>query len=60
VPLGMKVNRRASRFAHDVNHCISKSLVQKALSLQRALALENLTNIRERSNDEFYAQVLRR
>ena len=45
-----KINRRASRFAKDVNHCISKSLVQKALVLQKALSLEDLTNIRERSN----------
>ena len=45
-----KVHRRASRFAKDVNHCISKSLVQKALVLQKALSLEDLTNIRERSH----------
>lgn len=43
-----KIRRRASRFAKDVNHCISKSLVQKALFLKKALALEDLTNIRER------------
>lgn len=45
-----KINRRASRFAKDVNHVISKSLVQKALVLQKALSLEDLRGIRERSN----------
>ena len=45
-----RINRRASRFAKGVNHVISKSLIQKALSLKKALALEDLTNIRERSN----------
>ena len=44
-----KINRRASRFAKDVNHCISKSLVQKAFVLQKALSLEDLSGIRERS-----------
>ena len=45
-----KINRRASRFAKDVNHVISKSLVQKALVSQKALSLEDLSGIRERSN----------
>lgn len=45
-----KINRRASRFSRDVNHCISKSLVQKAYVLKKALALEDLTNIRERAS----------
>jgi len=45
-----KINRRASRFSKDINHCISKSLVRKAFVLQKALSLEDLTNIRERSN----------
>ena len=44
-----KINRRASRFAKDVNHVISKSLVLKASVLQKALALEDLTHIRERA-----------
>ena len=44
-----KINRRASRFSHDVNHCISKSLVAKALFLKKALSLEDLSGIRERS-----------
>ena len=45
-----KINRRASRFAKDVNHCIAKSLVQKALSSRKALAIEDLSGIRERAN----------
>ena len=45
-----KISRRASRFSRDVNHCISKSLVQTALSAKKALALEDLTGIRERAN----------
>jgi len=45
-----KVRRRQSRYVADVNHCIAKSIVQKAHSLRKALALETLTGIRERSN----------
>ncbi len=45
-----KIGRRVSRFTKDVNHCISKSLVQKASLAKKALALEDLTGIRERSN----------
>ena len=45
-----KVRRRQSRYVADVNHCISKAIVAKALSLKKALALEILTGIRERSN----------
>ncbi len=45
-----KINRRASRFVRNVNHCISKSLVQKASVLRKALSLEDLTGIRERAS----------
>ncbi len=45
-----KINRRASRYSHDVNHVISKSLVSTAYRLRKALALEDLTNIRERAS----------
>ncbi len=41
--------RRESRYQRDVNHCISKDLVQKALVGQKALAIENLRGIRERT-----------
>ena len=36
------------RFQRDVNHCISKTLVKKAAISCKALALEDLTGIRER------------
>jgi putative transposase len=41
--------RRESRYQRDVNHCISKHLVQKALVGQKALAIEELSGIRERT-----------
>ncbi len=45
-----KINRRSSRYSKDVNHVISKKIVNTAYILQKALALESLTGIRERSN----------
>lgn len=45
-----KMSRKASRFSRHVNHVISKQLVHSALSSRKALALEDLTNIRERAN----------
>lgn len=39
---------RERRFQKDVNHCISKALVKKAAVSCKALALEDLTGIRER------------
>ncbi|HKW21352.1 MAG TPA: transposase, partial [Ktedonobacterales bacterium] len=39
---------RERRFQKDVNHCISKALVRKAVVLCKALALEDLSGIRER------------
>ncbi|HEU5349050.1 MAG TPA: transposase [Ktedonobacterales bacterium] len=39
---------RERRFQKDVNHCISKALVQKAVVSCKALALEDLSGIRER------------
>ncbi len=39
--------RRESRYQRNVNHCISKPLVQKALVGQKALAIEDLSGIRE-------------
>jgi len=44
-----KTSARQSRFVRDVNHCISKQLVATALRLQKALALEDLSGIRERA-----------
>ncbi len=40
--------RREARFQKDVNHCISKKLVAKARTARKALAVEDLTKIRER------------
>ena len=40
--------RRESRYQRNVNHCISKHTVQKALVGQRAIAIEDLAGIRER------------
>jgi len=40
--------RRETRFQRDVNHCISKQLVEKARTTRKAIALEDLTKIRER------------
>ena len=39
---------KESRFQKDVNHCISKTLVAKAAITRKALALEDLTGIRDR------------
>ena len=40
--------KREKRFVNDVNHCLSKQLVKKAERTERGIALENLTNIRDR------------
>ena len=45
-----KVSRKASRFSKWVNHTISKAIVQTALSSRKAIALEDLTGIRERGS----------
>jgi IS605 OrfB family transposase len=37
------------RFARDVNHCISKTLVSTAKGTSRGIALENVTHIRSRA-----------
>ena len=43
-----KRRRKESRFARDVNHCISKKLVAKAQGTDRGIALEDLKGIRDR------------
>jgi putative transposase len=43
-----KVSGRERRFQKDTNHRISKALVKKAVQSCKALALEDLTGIRER------------
>lgn len=39
---------RQRRFQKDTNHCISKQLVAKAKDTKRAIALEDLSGIRQR------------
>ncbi|MBR6711959.1 MAG: transposase [Selenomonadaceae bacterium] len=41
--------RKESRFATNVNHCISKRLVEVAKGTQRAIVLEDLKGIRQRA-----------
>jgi putative transposase len=43
-----KRQRQESRFARDVNHCLSKKLVAKAEGTNRGIALEDLKGIRSR------------
>jgi len=43
-----KRRRKEMRFAKDVNHCIAKTLVQRAKDTARGIALEDLTGIRKR------------
>lgn len=43
-----RLSGKESRFAKNVNHCISKKLVVKAKDTNRAIALEDLQGIRER------------
>ncbi len=44
-----KISKRESRFQKDQNHCISKTLVAKASQSCKAIALEDLTGINERT-----------
>lgn len=44
-----KRRRKESRFARDVNHCISKRVVAKAIRHRLGIALEDLQGIRERT-----------
>jgi IS605 OrfB family transposase len=44
-----KISKRESRFQKDRNHVISKTLVAKAAQSCKALALEDLTGINERT-----------
>jgi IS605 OrfB family transposase len=45
-----KAARREARFQRDINHIVSKTLVGKAAASCKALALEDLTGIRERQH----------
>jgi len=43
-----RMSGREKRFQKNTNQCISKTLVEKAVHTRKALALEDLTGIRER------------
>jgi putative transposase len=43
-----QMRRHEARFQQDTNHCISKQLVHKAAVSRKAVALEDLSGIRER------------
>lgn len=43
-----KISGRESRFKTDTNHCISKTIVETAKGTDRAIAIEDLTGIRNR------------
>src|SRR5262249_11373838 len=43
-----RLSGRQRRYQRDVNHCIAKAIVQSAQRTGRAVALEDLTGIRER------------
>jgi len=45
-----RIARKQSRYVRDVNHQISKKIVETASRSAKALALEDLKGIRERSN----------
>ena len=45
-----KMSQKAGRYSRWLNHNISKQLVQSAIFSRKALALEDLTGIRERAN----------
>ncbi len=51
--------RKESRFAKDTNHCISKSIVAKAQGTGRAIALEDLSGIRNRITWSWSSQLPR-
>jgi putative transposase len=46
--LRRKRSRREHRFQNDVNHVISKAIVQRAAQTGRAVAVEDLTHLRSR------------
>ncbi len=55
-----RLSRRERRFQRHTNHVISKHLVQHAVTRHAALALEDLTGIRERTNRQRRTKTERR
>ncbi len=45
-----KAARRQERFVRDRNHCISKEIVRDAKTSRKALSIEDLTGIRDRTS----------
>jgi len=43
-----RLSGKERRFARDINHCISKQIVAKAKGTKQAIALEDLSGIRQR------------
>ncbi len=55
-----RLSRRESRFQRVVNHTVSKRIIQTAAHTGRAIALEDLTGIRERTNQQPRGKTERR
>lgn len=43
------IGNKEARFRKDVNHCISKKIIEKAKGTESAISLENLTGINDRA-----------
>jgi len=50
--VGKRIAGREHRFQKDTNHIISKHIVGQAVASQQAIACEDLTGIRERTNKQ--------
>ena len=48
-----RMSRRQSRYQRDLNHCISKKIVAKALATGRGIAIEELSGLRGRCEKQF-------
>lgn len=55
-----RLSGREHRFQRHTNHCIAKTLVERAAETHAALALEDLTGIRERTNQQRRLKTERR
>jgi IS605 OrfB family transposase len=47
-----RLRRKESRYQADVNHCISRQIVEEAKATKRAIVLEDLSGIRKRGNNK--------
>src|SRR5205823_1478228 len=54
-----RLARRERLFQRDINHLVSKRIVQAAVTTGRTIALEDLTGIREHTNNEPRAKTER-